>query len=115
MVLNIGEPDSSMSDVFKDKFNRSIRLTSERKAHIEKHPEMKNQMDKIKETIQNPDFIRCSAFDESVLLFYKPYAETPVGEKYLLVAVKILNSHGFIITAFFTDKLKKGEHVWPKD
>jgi hypothetical protein len=33
----------------------------------------------------------------------------------MLVVTKILNKEGFIITAFFTDKIKKGEIIWKKD
>jgi len=40
--------------------------------------------------------------------------ETPVTEKYLLVAIKTLNREGFIVTAFFTDRVKKGGFVWKK-
>lgn len=47
-------------------------------------------------------------------LFYKLYEETPVTEKYLFVVIKTLNREGFIVTAFFTDRVKKGGVGWKK-
>lgn len=35
-------------------------------------------------------------------------------EKYLLVVIKTLNREGFIVTAFFTDRVKKGGVMWKK-
>src|SRR3989344_1404744 len=92
-----------------DIFGRKIRFTEERKFHILKRAEMKEQESKIIETIKEPDFIRHSISDKSVHLYYKFYPKTPVGDKYLLTAVKLFNGEGFIITAFFTDKIKRGE------
>lgn len=100
--------------VMKDRFNREFRLTEERKSHVLQHPEMKGQLDKIKETLKDPDFIQRSKMDRDTLLFYKFYKKTPVGEKYLMVAAKLLNHHSFIITAFFTDNARKGENIWLK-
>lgn len=76
---------------------------------------MKNQTRKIIETLKNPDTITISTHDKSVLLYHKLYAKTPVGEKYLLIGVKILLGDAFLITAFFTDKVKKGETFWKKN
>ena len=43
---------------FEDLFNRNIRLTDERLEHIElDHPEMSGQIDKIAETLQNPEIV----------------------------------------------------------
>ena len=50
-----------------------------------------------------------------VYLFYKLYAETPVTQKFMLVVVEVLNGEGFIVTAFFTDKIKKGDLIWKKN
>ena len=50
-----------------------------------------------------------------VWLFYKLYAKTPVTQKFMLVVVQILNGEGFIVTAFFTDKIKKGDLIWKKN
>ncbi len=102
--------------VFKviSKVGKVVTLDENRWRHVLEHPEMRNQLDRIKETVANPDEVRESVHDFSVLLFYKLYTETPVTEKYLLVVVKILDREGFIVTAFFTDRVKKGGLVWKK-
>jgi hypothetical protein len=46
--------------------------------------------------------------------FSRHYKETPVSDKYLLAVVRILNEEGFIVTAFFTDTMKKGDQVWSR-
>ena len=38
---------------------------------------------------------------------------TKVGDKWLCVVVKCLADDAFIITAYLTDKLKKGTLLWP--
>ena len=75
---------------------------------------MRNSGRLIKETLCKPDKIMKSNHAENVWLYYKHYQTTPVSEKYLCVIVKILNKEGFIITSFFTDRIKKGEKIWEK-
>lgn len=100
---------------FKDIRDRQIRLTDERLKHIEnEHPEMSEQLDKIHETLLNPDKIVRSRTDPDVELFYRNYEVTPVSEKHLCVAVKVLFDDVFIITAYFTDAVKKGEILWKR-
>ena len=94
------------------KLDKSVTLDERRYEHILEHGEMKNQIERIKETLKEPDEIRESIYDESVWLFYRFYPRSPVTKKYMLVVVKVLNSKGFIITAFYTDKIKKGELIW---
>ena len=102
---------------FSDIHNRQIRLTPEREEHIENdHPEMFGQVDRIQHTLINPDIVVRSKTDSSVELFYRHNAATPVTEKYLCVIVKVLSGgeNLFIITAYFTDTIKKGEILWRK-
>ncbi len=90
-------------------------MTDERKEHIEiDHPEMGGQIVKIKDTLLNPDIIIRSRTDLEVKLFYRHYDITPVTEKYLCVAVKISIDDLFIITAYFTDTIKRGDILWKK-
>jgi hypothetical protein len=95
--------------IIKDKFGRKIRLTDERLQHIFVKKEMKSQKDKIVETLKKPDIIKKSLHNENVLIFYKWYQNTPVASKYLSVVVKYKKEDRFILTAFFTDKIKVGE------
>lgn len=90
---------------------RRIQLSSERLKHILKRPEMWNQLPKIRETLRNPLEVRKSKHDSSVHLYYKKYSHTPVSEKFLLVVVKIETESPFVITAFFTDRIKSGKRV----
>lgn len=52
--------------------------------------------------------------DVQVQLFYRFYLITPVTKKYMCVVVKVLVDDAFIITAYFTDTIKKGETLWEK-
>jgi len=94
------------------KLDKLVILDERRYEHILDHTEMKNQIERVKETLRSPEEIRESIYDKSIWLFYKFYPKTPVTKKYMLVVVKVLNSKGFIITAFYTDEIKKGELVW---
>lgn len=55
--------------------------------------------------------MRVSDQDETVHLYHKRYEKTPVTEKLLLVVVKVDAKSPFVITAFFTDRLKSGTPV----
>ena len=99
----------------QDIANRAIRLTDERLAHLETdHPEMQGQVAKIVETMIDPDRIIRSSTDAQVELFYKHYLSTPVTTKFLCVVLKVLSDDNFIITAFFTNAVKKGDVIWEK-
>jgi len=94
---------------------RTIRLTDERLAHILEHPEMHAQEDRIAETLSSPDAIILSHHDPSVHLYHKLFSQTPVTRKYLVVVVKYLERDAFVITAFFTDREKKGVYVYERN
>ncbi|RMG24638.1 MAG: hypothetical protein D6732_23420 [Methanobacteriota archaeon] len=101
--------------LFKDFRNREIRLTDERREHIETdHPEMAGQVDRIEEVLLRPDVIVRSKTDSQVELFYRHYDVTPVTEKHLCVVVKVATGDLFIITAYFTDTIKRGEILWKR-
>ena len=98
---------------FIDLFKRKISLTEERKGHILNRLEMLNQEAKIEETLVKPELIKRSVSDEKVVIYYRHYPKTPVTSKYLAVVVN--NSKSFIISAYFTDRIKKGELIWTKN
>ena len=82
---------------FRDIHGRIIRLTHERQIHLETdHPEMKDQVGRISETLRSPDRITQSRTDLQAELFYKWYQTTPVTSKYLCVIVKVLPNDHFI-------------------
>ena len=100
---------------FRDIHNRSNRLIEARQEHFEtEHPEMVGQLEKIQETLLNPDRIVRSRTDSEVELFYCRYDVTPVSPKYLCVVVKVVDEDWVIITAYFTDTIKRGKTLWEK-
>ena len=104
-----------MSDetiILTDHEGRMIRLTEERHEHILRHPEMAEQIDRIHETIAEPQMIVATTADETVHVYHRYYATTPVTSKFLQVAVKILEDDAIVLTAFFSSRQKKGILVW---
>lgn len=97
---------------YKDIFGNVIRLTDERQMHILEHKEMGSQLAKISETLITPDVIVAGKYDSDIRLYYRFYSTTPVTEKYLVVIVKVTSQDCFILTSFFTDKIKRGRLIW---
>ncbi|MEK6819772.1 MAG: PBECR2 nuclease fold domain-containing protein [Nanoarchaeota archaeon] len=88
-----------------DKSGRRIHLSKERWKHIiKKHPEVE-EYELIKETIEKPDKITQYHKDETIYYFYKYYKHKPVFKKYLLVVVKYLNKEGYVLSAYFENKI----------
>ena len=87
----------------KDKSGRNIYLTDERWKHILKHSEMSNQLEQIKDVLLYPDKITNVNYDPDVGFYYKYYKDR---KEYLFISVKYLNGEGFIITSFYTDRMK---------
>ena len=76
---------------------------------------MLGQEGKLAETLSEPDAVMQSQSDDTVKLFYRFYRELGIiGDKYLCVVVKYLNKDVFIITAYFTEKTKRGDVLWKK-
>ena len=97
-----------------DCFGRQVRLTEERLAHILDHAEMKGLESEIEKALAQPQMVRRSASDAAARLFYRFYARTIVGGKWLCVVVKYSENDAFVVTAYLTDKPKAGEDLWPK-
>jgi hypothetical protein len=99
----------------EDVYGRRIRLTGERQEHIaDVHPEMSGQAEKVDETLLSPDVVVRSRTDQAVELFYRHYNATPVTSKYMCVLVKSTAEDLFVITAYFTDSIKRGDRLWEK-
>lgn len=93
---------------------RAIRLTDERLEHILEHPEMRQMLSAIEETITNPEKVIQSISDREAHLYYRLYIGTQVGDKYLCVVVKIRQQDAFILTVYLMDTIKKGDVIWSK-
>lgn len=74
-----------------------------------KHPSLAGKEIEVRKVLQDPDEIRESRKDPSVLLFYRKS-----GDYHLCVVVKILNEEGFIVTTYFTEKIKEGNQRWKR-
>ena len=92
---------------------RAVRLTEERLAHIIGHPEMRDLEPQIAETVLRPTLVIESISDPSAQLNYRFYLGTQIGDKWLCVVVKYAPEDAFVLTAYLTDKPKRGEQVWP--
>jgi hypothetical protein len=94
----------------------SIRLTDERLAHILEHPEMAGLEVAIAETLMAPKLVIRSLSDTKAQLYYRFYAETSLGNKFVCVVVKSRPpDDAFVLTAYLTDKPKKGAVLWEAD
>ena len=101
--------------VLHDYQGLAIRLTDERLAHILEHPEMADLEQAIEETLLRPERVTESFSDQTAKLYYRFYVKTLVGGKYLCVVVKTVDADAFVLTAYLTDKVKRGISIWPKD
>ena len=100
---------------FNDLWGNSLRLTDERINHILEHPEMIDEMDKITDTLIDPDYVIQSKSDNDVILFNKFYIMKQFGGKFLCVVVKYLENDAFIITSYIAKNLPKGDILWQKN
>jgi hypothetical protein len=100
----------------QDKDGRLVRLTGERREHLESdHPEMQGQITRIEETLREPEQVIRSRTDPQAELHYRLYATTPVTRKHLCVVVKSLSKEdAFVVTAYFTDVPKRGDVLWAR-
>ena len=102
-----------MSKNYISEFCKPLKLqivcTKKYWEHIvnKKHPEIKGKEDDVRKSIKAPLEIRKSKVDDKVFLIYN--IDT---EHYLCVVVKKADEGGFIITCYFTGKVKEGELIW---
>ena len=83
-----------------DARGRTIRLTDERLQHLEAdHPEMEGQIDRVRETLSQPDRIVVSRSDPKAELYYRRYEQAPVTTTFMCVVVKDSEENGVVITA----------------
>jgi len=67
----------------------------------------------LEDTLRVPQLVIRSGADASANLNYRYYYGTLVGDKWLCVVVKYGIDDAFVLTAYLTDKPKKGEQLWP--
>ena len=93
-------------DIVKSINGVPIRLTEERWVHIiENHDDMAGYYDEVLGVVENPDYIIKGYKDAVIALKQKE-------NKFLAVVYKEFGmSDGFIITAYFTSKIKLEREV----
>ena len=90
----------------RDKTNRIIYLSEERWKHIvQQHSIMQNilSVERIKDTLLKPDTVIPDNYDINKKFYFRYYKDK---REYLFISVKYLNGEGFIITSFYTDKIR---------
>ena len=100
--------------ILRDYEGRGVRLTEERLSHILEHPEMVGLERSLEETLRRPTEVVQSFSDAQARLYYRLYVGTVVGTKLLCVVVKVADNDAFVLTAYLTDKVKRGIRIWPK-
>jgi predicted HD phosphohydrolase len=91
-----------------------IRLTDERLAHVLEHPEMRGMGAAIRDTLRQPAAVIQSMSNPQSRLYYRYHVGTKVGDKYVCVVVKFGARDAFVLTAYLTDKQKRGDVIWPR-
>jgi hypothetical protein len=90
-----------------------VRLTEERWLHIiSRHPEMRDQRDRVLEILVAPEMIQEGDFGE--LLAVRFYPETPLTSKFLVVAYREVSAEdGFILTSYLSSRpLTRRRTIW---
>jgi hypothetical protein len=75
-----------------------------------KHPGMSGQINLVIQTLGEPDEIRRSLSDENVFLFYRFFSSFGL----ICSVAKAEGTSGFLITAYRTEKIKRGIRIWTK-
>ena len=73
---------------------------------------MRGMEEAIAETLAQPEVVVQSLADAKAHLYHRFYLGTRVGEKYLCVVVKIQEEDAFVVTAYLTDRIRKGVVLW---
>ncbi|MDB9513963.1 hypothetical protein PN499_22440 [Kamptonema animale CS-326] len=97
--------------------NVPIRLTKERWEHILKeHPEMKDQYERVLETLDNPDLIQIDDVTGG-LLALRFYSLIPESRKFVVVVyLEVSNSDGFITTAYLRKQPSSNKRIiWTQE
>jgi len=69
----------------------------------------------IEETLAEPDAVTLSITDPDAKLYYRRYDTTPFGDKLICVVVADKPNDAFVLTAYLTDRRKRGELLWAQE
>lgn len=108
-------PASSRLELVRDRFGRWVRVTEERLEHIREHPEMRGIEPLLSVALGDPARVVASLSDPWVWLYYRQIAHPSLHAKLLCVAVKGGWRDAFVLTAYLTNREKRGRRIWPLD
>jgi len=95
-----------------------VELSDERERHIaETHPELlPDHMDRIGDTLADPDHVRLSKHFGNARLFAKWYDDLR-GKHLVVVVVSEAQpkSRNWIVTAYVTRKIAEGDEEWKRN
>ncbi len=90
-----------------DYTGRKIRLTKKQWSHIMKrHPYMIKYIEEIKETLKKPQKITSYSLDSHIRYYYRNYQNLVSPNRYILIIVKYLNNHGFVISTYRVSNIR---------
>ena len=104
---------SLLMKILTDYQGRAVRLNEERLAHVLERPEMRGMESALQETLRQPTLVIEARTASQVQLNYRFYIGTRIGDKWLCVVVKYVAQDAFVLTAYLTDKPKRGKQIWP--
>ena len=99
-------------ETVRSKNDIPIRLTEERWLHIvENHDDVAGYYDLVLETVEEPDYVIKGYHGALVAL-----KEVRSGKYLAVIYREVSATDGFIITAYFTDKIRKGKEliIWQR-
>ena len=106
-------------EVIYDFQGQAIRLPWERWLHTirPEHAYMLSMRPELVESLRNPDFVSRSSRDPaSVRIYIKWFEGSPVGDKWLRVAVKLEGTdNSYVLTAFVRSRADVGDVMWRKE
>lgn len=90
---------------------KRITVTEEYRQKIVtvEHPSMAGKDLEVRQALTGADEVRESRSDPQVRMYYRVS-----GSAHLCVVVKHLNGTGFVVTTYFTEKIKEGYTLWTK-
>jgi len=67
---------------------------------------MNEQLEEIQKTLKNPLKLIDYGLEKDIKYYYRYYKDRKSKARYLRVIVKYLNGKGYVVTAYFINKIK---------
>jgi hypothetical protein len=100
-IFSVTTPLGYRVSLSRDRWRQIIRF---------KHPALKGSERLLRECLENPDLVRESAKEADVHLYYNKHDDV-----YLCVVTAPGHGEdGFVVTAYYTKNIKKGNKLWKK-